>query len=235
MELNDIHIWLIDLQLTPEEEVSRFALLSEDEKQRARRFQLAKHQRRFIAARSSLRTILSFYLATPPEAIQFIYSEHHKPFLAPAHHSSIQFNLTHSSDTAVIAVNKQFAVGVDIEKMKPKEMLPLAKRFFSQQEYTALSTLPAQEQITAFYRLWSRKEALIKAVGKGLFIPLSSFSVSHDDKLEEITLENERWSLVTLPLLKDYQTALACQQTINTVSLWHLFDQKPSLDKVYKW
>jgi 4'-phosphopantetheinyl transferase len=235
MHLDHIHLWQIDLHLSPDEEQTQFALLSEDEQKRALRFLADKHKKRFIAARSGLRRILSQYLSMPPEAITFSYSEHHKPALAPTHQSDLQFNLAHSSDKAVIAITHQHAIGVDIEKMKPKDCLPLAKRFFSPQEYADLLALPKTQQPTAFYCIWSRKEAILKAIGTGLSLPLSSFSVACDERLEKISLENAAWSLVSIPVLNDYQTAVATNSPITSVSLWHFFDHKPTLAKVFKW
>jgi 4'-phosphopantetheinyl transferase len=231
---NDIHVWPIDLHLAPTQIMQQRKLLSSDELERVQRLHDANHQRRFIVARSFLRIILSSYLDTPPEEIVFAYTEHNKVFLADTT-SAIQFNLSHSADKAVIAINKHFPIGIDIEKIQAKSFLAIAKRFFSPEEYAELSQLPDNEASSAFFCLWSRKEAVVKAVGKGLSIPLSSFSLALDDRLEEVTLEDETWSLVGLPILPGYQIALACRQPIQQVSLWHFFDQKPKLDKVFKW
>ena len=169
-ELHDIHVWLVDLTIAPEETSS---LLSRDECLRAERFQQPIHRKRFVAARSSLRNILSLYTDIPARAITFSYSEHHKPFLAPP--AEIEFNLAHSADLAVIAVTKQHPIGIDIEKMAEKNVLALAQRFFNPQETTALQQLTPAEQRSGFYRLWSRK-ALIKP--RRFIIHWRAFSVS---------------------------------------------------------
>ena len=227
-------VWLVDLA-TQASETTLLALLSVEERNRAERFHAALHRQRFIAAHGYLRKILSLYVAIPAEALSFAYTEHHKPYLNIPDQPLIQFNLAHSADIALIAITKQHAIGVDIEKIKDKDIMAIAKRFFSPPEITALQQLPVLEQLPAFFRLWTRKEALVKAIGKGLSISLSSFSVSIAEKPEQISLENRSWSLVSLAIHPDFQSALASDQPITSVSIWRFFDQKPLLDKVYKW
>jgi len=227
-----INVYSLTLAISNEEEAAKRLLLSQDEKKRADRFLSPLHRKRFIAARSSLRTILSTYLNMPPETLTFVYSAHHKPAIAG---SNIQFNLSHSEDLAVIAISAGQMVGIDIEKIIDRDIEGIAQRFFSPKENTELERLSPEDRMEGFYRLWSRKEALIKAIGKGLSIPLSHFSVSLETTLEKITLEHETWALVSLSLHPGYQTALACQQNLKKAQCWSFIDQIEKLDNEYEW
>ncbi|TAK73819.1 MAG: 4'-phosphopantetheinyl transferase superfamily protein [Gammaproteobacteria bacterium] len=229
---HDIHLWSADLTLVLDEKKRLF--LSPDEHERANRFHFPLHRQRFIVARNTLRLLLSLYLSIPPQDIVFSYGKHHKPYLST--HPHLQFNLAHSHDVAVYAFTLDQAIGVDIEKIQNRYETNVAQRYFSPTEYQALLQLPEKERIMGFYRLWSRKEALIKAIGKGLSLPLSSFSVSVNAELEAVNLENNQWSLVSLPLLHPgYELAIASQQLIKMISYWHFVAQQPKLDKTYRF
>jgi len=227
-ERYEIHIWHQDLALSSAEEKEKTQLLSLDEKARASRFRFPIHRRRFIAARSFLREILGLYLNISPAEVHFSYNEHRKPAIS---HPTLHFNLAHSNDIAVVALTQQFDIGVDIEKLQDDYKENLAKRFFNAKEYAALMNLPAQERISGFFRLWSRKEALIKAIGKGLNIPLSSFAVSLQDR-ETISFDNISWTLLSITIDPQYQSAVASNQPIEKISYWRFFNQTPQLERV---
>ncbi|RDI43778.1 4'-phosphopantetheinyl transferase sfp [Aquicella lusitana] len=227
LKAHEIHIWSAHLALTPEQEEAQLRLLSPDENERAQRFQFPIHRQHFIAARSTLRKILGVYLNTSPQDIRFVYTEHKKPLLAHPAYARLKFNMAHSHDIAVYAFALDQMVGIDIEKIKTTYNAAIAKRYFSQQENAALEQLSGKEQINGFFRLWSRKEALVKAAGKGLFIPLSSFSVSLDKKCETVQLEGETWTLLSLALHPAYETALASNQSIRSILFWAFFDHSP--------
>lgn len=137
---------------------------------RADRFVAEKHGQAYRAGRARLREILGGYLDQPPEALAFEYNAHGKPSLpdGPA------FNLSHSGGWAALAVTDQ-PIGVDIEAIRPVEAA-VAKRFFTPVEQAALAA--AGRWDLAFFQIWTRKEAFVKACGPGLSMPLSDFDVS---------------------------------------------------------
>lgn len=231
MQLNpqEIHIWIADLTLSPQEETARFALLNADERARAERFHFALHKRRFIAARSELRKIIGTYLSVAPETIEFIYTEHHKPHLL---NTRLQFNLSHSQDIAIFAFTLDDAIGVDIEKIQDSYSIKVAARYFSPQENDYLSHLPDNHRCKEFYRIWATKEALVKAIGKGLSLPFSSFSVPKQEEVASITLENHDWFLIPLAIHPDYQAAVVTQQNIKQIAYLHFFEHGIKLDKI---
>lgn len=222
LELNHIHIWPTVLSTTPAQEKALFALLSADEQERVHRIRLSAPKQRMIASRGILRQILSYYLDSAPHHIEFNYSEHHKPYLAKPEHAHVQFNVTHSHDKALYAFTLTHDVGVDIEKIEANYLEAVAKRYFSIDENRMLTSLPPEARAHAFYRLWSRKEALVKAIGHGLSRPLSAYDVSLNKESETLTIENKQWTLTSLSLYDNYAAALATAQPIQQISYWRL-------------
>ena len=166
---NEVHIWQADLGLSSDQIQQFSQLLSADEWQRAQRFHFDRDREYFIAGRGILRTILSRYLTMEPSQIEFCYGHHGKPSLADAcGKPSLRFNLSHSAGLALYGITRDRQVGVDIEQVRPVEAEQLAQRFFSAREYTVINSLPSQQQQTAFFQLWTCKEAALKATGEGI-------------------------------------------------------------------
>ena len=195
-----VHLWTITLSDYFSQLPYLLQLLSVDEKVRAAQFKFEIHRQRFTVARALLRTVLSHYRQIAPEALEFDYGHRGKPFLRN-NLENLQFNLSHSDDMAVIGVIRNTDIGVDIEKIEPDLKEDVAKKFFSAQEYSVLMSLPVDKQIEGFYQIWSKKEALIKALGEGLYAPLDKFSVhpfvateqieiNHDDKMVNYHIES---------------------------------------------
>lgn len=150
------------------------ALLTPDETARAERFRYDRHRRRFIVAHGRLRQVLAAVVGTPPEALRFQYGEHGKPSLE----DGPSFNLSHSGERYLIAISLQGRLGVDVEAKRPlRDMEELARKKFSPDELEALMSTPAPSRLSAFFRIWTLKEAYLKAIGTGLATRLSSFSV----------------------------------------------------------
>lgn len=226
---NEVHIWSTPLSMGMDELAVANALLSPDEAARAARFQLPVHRDRFIIAHSWLRNVLSLYLDQSPSAIAYHFTTHKKPYLAPDGGLELSFNLSHSADIAVCAISVHHELGIDIEQMAAKCKDGLAKRFFSQSEYNLISSASPATRVSTFYQIWVRKEAILKATGKGLSIPLHRFSVSVEPTLTHIELDNKLWSLLPLSIHQDYQAALAIDGKINKISYFEFINHKPNL------
>jgi 4'-phosphopantetheinyl transferase len=164
-----VHVWTIALDVPNATRTAE--LLSADERQRANAFRADRDRRRYIAAHAALRTILSDYVGTPPGTLRFGFGAWGKPFLdAP---SAPCFNLTHSGELALVAVTQREAVGVDVEQIVPiADRLHVARSYFSRRECIELEAWPPQDGDRGFLRCWTRKEAVIKATGRGLALPL---------------------------------------------------------------
>jgi len=158
-------------------------LLAPDEQARAARFHAELHRTRFIAARGLMRRRLASLLNESPAALQFAQGEHGKPRLAgEAAGSGLAFNLSHSGSWALLGWSSRGEIGVDIELWRNlNDEAALVKRFFSPAENSAYDALPAATRQRGFFECWTRKEAYVKAVGRGLRLPLHSFDVSFGD------------------------------------------------------
>lgn len=229
LQQNEIHVWSADLNISAKLENDKLILLNSDERKQAERFHNNIHKKRYIAAHSTLRQILSFYVNILPQQIFFSRTEYNKPYLE---NSRLQFNMSHSHDIAVYAISLDNMIGVDIEEIKTKYTPEIVKRYFSQQENSQFNQLSDEEKLISFYRIWARKEALIKAIGKGLAIPLSTFSVSLQDDYEKIRLENESSILIPLSIHPNFQAALATNiQQITAMTYWQFVENLPTLTK----
>ncbi len=180
-----IHLWHVLLTDFISEEQTLFNFLSEDEAARALRFQLPLHRQRYIITRGLLRKLLSLYVSTSPDKIAFIYGQKGKPYLEN-NSLNLQFNLSHSDERAVYGFTLHHEIGIDIQKTTSFFNEAVAKRFFSASEIAELLALPIQERVQGFYQIWTRKEAVIKAIGGSVFSSFTDFSVSLTEENEPV-------------------------------------------------
>jgi 4'-phosphopantetheinyl transferase len=154
--------------------------LSADERGRAGRFAFERDRRRYIVARAWLRQLLGERLGVAPESLRFVYQPHGKPALARCRgRRDLRFNVSHCGEVAAYAFVESREVGVDLEQVRElPDADDIAKRFFSPGERAAYLCLPQRERPRGFFHCWTRKEALVKALGAGLSHPLEAFDVS---------------------------------------------------------
>jgi len=177
---DEIHVWCVPLDLS----VSRFEMLSQtlslDERMRAERFHFEKDRKRFIVGRAILRTILGYYLNIEPSRLTFCYGKYGKPALADTFgKETICFNLSHSDGLGLYGFTLGCEIGVDIEHIRDiSEMEQIAERFFCASEKAFFRSLPEDKKKEAFFDCWTRKEAIIKAIGDGLSLPLDRFDIA---------------------------------------------------------
>lgn len=150
--------------------------LNSEEKERASRFYFEKDRTQFSAARVGLRCLLASLLNIAPANLRLKATDHGKLYLP--NHPSLSFNVTHSGQMVLYAFSAEGQLGIDIENtQRDVEVLELAERFFSVPEFDELSLLQGAALKSAFFRVWTRKEAFIKAEGTGLSFPLQDFIV----------------------------------------------------------
>ncbi len=225
---HEIHVWRLCVPRAASIRPHVEPLLAAEEVARAERFHFEQHRLIYILGRGLLRMLLGSYLGHPAKELRFSTNEHGKPTLATEPSTGLQFNLSHSGDWIVHAVTRGRAVGIDIEQVRPRTNLEaIARRFFSPQEVAVLFALPEAEREAAFFRCWSRKEAYIKAVGRGMSIPLDAFDVSLAPGEPARLLEARGeaiapgpWDMQALDVTAGYAAAVAAHGTGWSVRCW---------------
>src|SRR5436190_11419233 len=176
LRVADADVWLF--RSRSPEAAAVAGVLSEDERARACRAVRAERRERFSGVRGSLRTILSRYLELDPLEVPIAYGPQGKPHLAPELGAPLCFSVSHSGDLAAIAVRRSGEVGVDVELRRPRERLPrLADALLSPSERAWYERLGADDRVSAFFDLWSAKEACSKLIGRGITMRLASISL----------------------------------------------------------
>ena len=229
MGCDDIHIWRTTLDRTPPAIQKLLSILAVDERARADRFHFERDRNHFIVARAVLRAVLGGYLNQVPERLIFRYGAHGKPALAEeVGGEAIRFNVSHSRGEALYAVTRGREVGIDLERVRSDlAVAEIAARFFSVRETAALRALPIEARPQAFFRIWTRKEALVKARGGGLSLPLNEFEVSLDSAETVVprgasreSSDWARWSIRELDPAPGYAAALAMESQGCRLALW---------------
>jgi 4'-phosphopantetheinyl transferase len=236
---DEVHIWRVSV-FQPLATIQYLqSLLSRDEIARAERFRFEKDRYRFIITHGLLRMLLARYLNSPfldASQLQFCTNAYGKPALdLDMQDHVLNFNLSHSHELILFAFTYLRQVGIDIEYMRPDlDFESLAQYSFSPLENEMLRALPPLERIKAFYQCWSRKEAYIKARGKGLAIPLNSFDISLRPgepvallNSREDPRETARWKMCALHPHPDYASALAVEGDGWRLHCW----QAPPIEK----
>ena len=154
------------------------AILDRDEHERADRFHFERDRRDYVAAHALLRSMLAFHLGQPASTWQFATGAFGKPAIAGSFRvPDIDLSLSHTRDLVAAAVASHCAVGVDVEKIdRAKADFNLAPTYFAPAEVEILRRTPPREQVACFFRLWTLREAYLKATGAGLGTPLDSFA-----------------------------------------------------------
>jgi 4'-phosphopantetheinyl transferase len=169
-----VHLFTLDLAVDRLAELER--LLSPDEVARADRFAFPTLRARFVAARGQLREILGREQGLPPGRVPIATGRWGKPYVAAS--DAVRFNLSHSADRAVCATSSGRDVGIDIEQVPWRgDELGVGRLVFAPAELDALARLDGAARSGSFCRLWTCKEAICKADGRGLSLDPRSFEV----------------------------------------------------------
>lgn len=229
LPLNEVHVWRVDLEPSPEVLQRCAAVLPPSESARARRYVFERDRRRWTVARATLRLLLGRYLNVEPTLLEFELNEFGKPSLATAYKGmGIEFNLSHSAEVALYAFTRERLVGVDVEYMRADlDLDGMARHSFSLQEQGVVRGLVGEEKRLAFFRGWTCKEAYAKALGKGFSQAFDQFSVSLLPSqpfrlVEQSEDEGElgRWSFVGLDVGGGYAGALVVEGEECEVKCW---------------
>src|SRR5258708_850386 len=226
---NEVHVWRASLEAPLNTLYYLQHVHSPEEVERARQFYFEKDRRYWTVAHGVLRMLLAHYLDIDPREIRFVTDNYGKPSIVyPSLGTRLYFNLSHSDGLAVYAFTYDRHVGVDVEHMRANiNCEELAKYHFSPYECAVLQRLPAVVREEAFFLCWSRKEAYIKARGKGLSIPLDQFDVSLTPGEPAALIASREdpqattcWSLHALAPGTGYAGALVVEGTSCRLSCW---------------
>lgn len=216
-------------ELTASRRVAVQGLLSEEEARRGAAFHAEEDSCLYIAAHAALRIALGRLLNLSPASLEFTGENGVKPVLLGQSRTSpsLRFSLSHTRRAVLIATAFDCEVGIDIEHHRPIDDLEsLADGIMSPAERAVWAGLAPASRVAAFYRLWTRKEAYLKAIGLGLFRDLQAITVpvtAHDltepalvdDRRE--ALQSPHWHLCDLPVWDDFSAAL-CWQAASPLS-----------------
>lgn len=228
LDADAVDVWRVALDDVPPAS-SLEALLDDGERGRACRFRGDDLRRRFVAAHAALRLILARYRGARPQDLRFTVGPKGKPHLSDSTSSRrrVEFNLAHSCALALVALARGRAVGIDIERVADDlEHDALADRYFTPREREALRRHPAPARRALFFTFWTRKEAVIKALGQGLSIPLDSFDVSDRASTAAVRwIDSDRAlpfpiAVIDLVPASGYAANLAVQSGCRRVRCW---------------
>ena len=204
-----VDVWCLPL-LVPPAEVARLArLLPAGENACLDRIASRARRQRACIAWASRRSILARYLGCKPDEVAIVRHGRGAPTVDASGHP-LHVSLSHSEDWMLLAVSRMHRVGVDIERIDPDaDVVRLARRFFPANEADELASLPAAERHKAFFRAWTRKEAILKGVGGGVPSRLRSVPAGVGTQDEPVVMGGSVWTLCGLAVPEPYAATLA--------------------------
>ena len=216
-----VDVWHGDLLLNQSEEHYYWSLLNDQERQKADTYTRPELQKKYVKTRGVLRKILASYLDIESEYIDIKTGDYGKPYLAKG---SVNFNLSHTGNKFVLAVGNVGDMGIDLEQHRDRKNLSgLVGKCFSEEESIYWHSLSDMQKTQMFFRFWVRKEAFVKAVGRGIALGLehcvvdpesqacflnipAAYGLASDWKIVDIQLKQEDiCALVTKNLEYDYK------------------------------
>ncbi len=205
----DIDCWLFSLDAAATQET-----LDAGERARAERFHFDRDRVRFIAGHDRIRRILGRYVGLEPDAIRFEVGDHGRPRLAA---QNLNFNYSRSGGHALLAVSLAPVLGADLEEVRfSDDLKDVANQSFAPAEQRALDALSADDWASGFFAAWTRKEAVLKAIGTGLATPLNAFEVAISPHAPPAIVRAEGaaaiaadWTLLSFNPFDGYQAAIA--------------------------
>jgi 4'-phosphopantetheinyl transferase len=201
------------------------ACLNRDERIRAERFRFREDAIHWIACRANLRIVLGKVIELPPNEVPLVLTKHGKPTLAPPF-DAIHFNLSHCPDLAVVAVGIDGPVGIDLEKAdRAMDLLDCESTFCHPAEIQHLpdEAIPRARQLL---RIWTAKEAVLKALGTGLLHPPEIMRIDFSNPLCHAVsdrpvagIESQRLHELSIPEFQLHQVFVSAPDSVSTIKL----------------
>lgn len=227
--LEDVHIWIVSFDQLGAYMTKMARYLSSDERARAGRFRFERDRTRFILSHGALRTLLAGYLSADPSQLCFHPGTYGKPRLSGKYaETQIQFSLSRSSRFSLFGFTRCRRIGVDIEEIRSMpDVEHVAALLFSRYEKQVWNRLPAHLKNMAFFSGFVRKEAYVKAMGKGFFHPPQDVEVSIEleepiqiVRVDESEEGGSRWCIQQLDLADDHMAVLVTENGPCRISCW---------------
>lgn len=210
---NKITIWKINATRDPEKINHCLGILSAYELTQAKNILHESQRNLYIISHAASRQILANYLHIPLSEIHIDLHDNGKPFLRNS--NGVHFNLSHTHNVALFGLSNNKSIGLDVEFINSgRNILGIAKRFFSPSEYKWLRQSPHQEQLKIFYQLWCYKEACLKGVGCGLKGGLDHFSIN-DSQIQaggNTLVHDSIWHFQPIKVSSEHVAAIAHKQ-----------------------
>ena len=205
-------VWAVNLDCSSGD----LSLLSTSERVRAGRLKRPQDRERSLQARCAIRRVLALQLGGDPRCLEFDTTTVGKPFLTrPA--QNLQFNLSHSGCHGLIAVAKDRSVGVDIEIRRPmSDLLGVVLQIATPREVKLLKQLPPSQVHSTFFDLWTRKEPLLKAFGRGFFIDAREVEVGIGSGRSNVNFDGRIWTVESLIISSSVTAAAAIEGKLDS-------------------
>jgi len=224
-------VQVIFLALTGLAAAAPRGLMTVDEEARARRLVAAPVRRGFIGGRWLVRSVLAALTGVEPQSLELRAGAHGKLYLAGHEREGPCFNLSHSGGLAAMALVRDHRVGIDIEAERPlTDTTLLARRILGPRERERFEALPESAREGALLAAWTRKEAVLKAVGTGISGSLRAIEmVAHagNHALVHGAEPQATWSLSPLSMPSGYQGAVAVEGEARPLAVWQAVWRRP--------
>jgi 4'-phosphopantetheinyl transferase len=234
----DTHVWCAHVSQFLQSGSQCLAVLNEEERERAHRFHFERDRQSYIVSHAMLRFVLGHYLNHRPSELAFQTTHRGKPYLShgPVSGRQLTFNLSHSQGITLLAVTWDADIGVDVEKLRTmSDAQGVADRFFSQRESAQLAVLDPEELKLGFFNAWTRKEAILKGLGRGITDGLDKVEVTFkpEDSVRLIGLDSawgnsDDWTLINLDPCAGYCAALAIKASEANLSCYSWEPPQPN-------
>lgn len=200
-----VHVWHLDLDRDASPDPT---VLSAAEMRMAVGINGAQARELYVLTHVRLRQILGTWMDISPVDVAFDTGWNGKPEIKDA--AGPSFSISHSGRRALIAMTHSAPVGIDIEQQRDRKLdRKTAQRFFAAGEAAALKTLSDNAHARAFTRLWTFKEAFIKATGEGLARKLNSFEIDMTQTPAVRCVSHQNWALHEIEMPLGYCGAIA--------------------------
>lgn len=213
----ELYVWILEVNSFSDSKLMRlFNFLSVEEKNKANNYHFEIDRKRYILGRAVLKQLISKYTKRDIHSIQFGYNSSKKPFLIP-NNNNLQFNLTHSRELIAIAFrfDEDVKIGIDIEHIDPDYDYDLILRdYFTEQEKGLISEFG----YPAFFKIWTRKEALFKAEGIGLTDEMRWISVIRKKGMSSLKAFNQTFYCKTMHYDLKYYLSIVSNKSLKSVT-----------------